>query len=76
MGAKHGDFDLTSVNRIAAGLCSLNLFHGKWGWDLKILPRVQTFLWKCCPNNIGVRECLASRGMYIDVTCPLCQANV
>lgn len=74
--AKHGDIDLTNAYRIATGLGSPKTFHGKWVWDLKILPRVQTFLWKCYHYNIGVRECLASRGMSIDVTCPLCQANV
>ena len=34
MGAKHGDFDLTSANRIATGLDSLDLFHRKWGWKM------------------------------------------
>ena len=76
MGAKHGEFNLKSVYRIALSLGPSQPFQGKWVWDLKTLPRIQTFLWKCCHNSIGVKECLVSRGMVMDTTCPLCHGGV
>ena len=56
VGTKHGDFDLHNAYRLAANLGPIEPFHGKWIWDLKALPRIQIFLWKCCHNSIGVRE--------------------
>ena len=56
MGAKHEDFDLHSAYRLVENLGSVELLHGKWVWDLKILPRIQFFLWKRCHNSVGVRE--------------------
>ena len=58
MGAKHGAFDLKSAYRIALSLGPSQPFHGKWVWDLKTLPRIQTFLWKCCHHSIGVKSAL------------------
>ena len=56
VGTKHGDFDLHSAYRLAKNLGSVEPFHGKWVWYLKILPRIQFFLWKCCHNSVRVRE--------------------
>lgn len=76
MGAKHGDFDLTSAYRLAMELGPPQPFHGSWVWSIKTLPRIQTFLWKCCHNNIGVKECLVARGMELETCCPLCHGDI
>ncbi|XP_075670193.1 uncharacterized protein LOC142639955 [Castanea sativa] len=76
VGAKHGDFDLHNAYRLAGNLGSVEPFHRKWVWDLKTLPRIHFFLWKCCHNSVRVRERLAARGISTNVTCPLCQSGV
>ena len=39
---------------------------------MDILPRIQTFVWQCFHNSIGVKEYLVRRGMLEDGNCPLC----
>lgn len=36
------------------------------------MPRIQLFMWKCMHQSIGVKECLANRGIPLDTTCPVC----
>ena len=36
----------------------MTIFLANWIWKLDILPRIQTFVWMCAHNSIGVRECL------------------
>ena len=40
-----------------------------------MLPRIQSFVWLCCHESIGVRDCLNQRGMLGDTQCPLCHAS-
>ena len=49
---------------------------GSWIWKLATLPRIQIFIWKCMKQSIGVRECLANRGIPLETTCPLCHIEV
>ena len=30
------------------------------------------FIWRCMHNSIGVKECSAKRGIFLDLSCPLC----
>ena len=30
------------------------------------------FIWQCMHNSVGVRCCLAERGLHIPIDCPLC----
>lgn len=39
---------------------------------IKILSKSQLFVWKCLRNSIGVKSCLAARGLNIDPLCPQC----
>ena len=41
-------------------------------WKVEALPRIQSFVWLCSHNSIGVKECLVRRGVSTDPTCPLC----
>lgn len=51
---------------------SMATFNGKWIWKLNTLPRVQSFIWMCYHRSIATCECLASRGIQVDIYCPLC----
>jgi len=42
-----GDFDMKSAYLMALKPMVEAPFRGKWIWKLKILPRIQTFVWKC-----------------------------
>ena len=42
-----GDFDLKSAYLMVLEPIVEAPFWGKWIWKLKILPRIQTFVWKC-----------------------------
>ena len=58
-----GDFELKSAYGLATDSLSDALFNGKWIWKLKILPKIQNFVWKCMRHSIGVNQCLAARGL-------------
>ena len=68
----HGNFDLKSTYKLAT-LGNVNHeFKGHWIWRIKILAQIQLFVWKCFHNSIGVKDCLASRGISFDPSCPWC----
>ena len=78
MAWKHlakGGFDMKSAYLLASNLGNTKLFLGTWIWRLHTLPRIQMFIWRCMHNSIGVKECLARRGIPIDNTCPLCHSE-
>ena len=68
-----GDFSMRSAYNMAVGADWLPDFNGGWIWKLHVLPKIQLFLWKCTHNSIGVKDCLAARGVTIDPLCPLCR---
>ena len=45
-------------------------------WKLKILPRIQMFVWKCMHFSLGVNQCLLERGLMVEACCPRCQCEV
>ena len=61
-----------SAYKIAMNQVRPFIFGGNWIWKVKILPRIQSFVWLCLHNSIGVRECLARRGIVTKSACPLC----
>ena len=67
-----GDFDMRSAYLLTTNSPGTNSFFGSWIWKLPSLPRIQMFIWKCMHQSIGVKECLASRGIPLDTTYPLC----
>ena len=69
----HGNFDLNSVYKLATSRSDNLEFEGDWIWKIKILPRIQFFVWKCFHNSIGVKGCRPSRGVNSDLFCPRCR---
>ncbi|XP_065639085.1 uncharacterized protein LOC136071559 [Quercus suber] len=67
-----GSFDMKSAYFLATDQKETNSFSGSWIWKLQSLPRIQMFIWRCMRNSIGVKECLARRGISLDISCPLC----
>ena len=70
----NGDFNLNSAYSIAnkeGQLC----FNGKWIWKIPVLPRIQFFLWMCCHNSLATRERLATRGIQVNIACPICSQH-
>ena len=49
-----GDFDLKSAYLLATNIMGDASFKGQWIWKLKILPRIQMFVWKCLHLSLGV----------------------
>ena len=49
----------------------MTTFLANWIWKLDILPRIQTFVWMCAHNSIGVWKCLGKKGLLEDTSCPL-----
>ena len=70
-----GVFDLKSAYLLATEPVREIPFKGSWIWKLKILPRIQAFVWKCMHHSIGVRHCLRERGMQIEANCPQCHGE-
>ena len=69
----HRKFDLKSAHKLATSSDECQDFKGHWIWKSKIIPRIQFFVWKCFYNSIGVKVCLASRGINLDPLCPQCR---
>ncbi|KAL0012166.1 hypothetical protein SO802_007274, partial [Lithocarpus litseifolius] len=68
-------FNLGSAYKIATDQVSGDSFRGKWIWKFKVLPRIQSFMWLCYHESIGVREGLNRRGMLLETQCPLCHTS-
>lgn len=66
------DFDMRSAYLLAINFLGNDSFSGSWIWKLPSLLRIQMFIWKCMQQSIGVKECLANRGIPLETTCPLC----
>ena len=67
-----GNFDMKSAYLLAKDHMAVDSFPGYWIWKLQTLPKIQIFIWRCMHNSIGVKECLAKRGIPLDTSCPLC----
>ena len=72
-GNLRGIFDLRSAYSIVMREDSAPTLNYGWIWKLQTLPRIKTFLWLCTHNSIGVKVCLAKRGVVVDELCPICQ---
>lgn len=48
-------------------------FQGQWIWKLDVLPKNFNFLWLCMHNSVPVKNTLASRGIIVESTRPLCK---
>lgn len=73
VASSNGEFDLTSAYNLANKLLDpFNTFNGKWIWKMKVLPKIQSFVWMCYHNSIATRDCLAKRGVQVNPTCPRC----
>lgn len=68
-----GIFDLKSAYSLAMGVDPSPPFSACWLWKSLTLPRIKTFLWMYAHNSIGVKECLARRGVVNDEYCPICR---
>lgn len=66
----HGNFDLKSAYKLATENDSVS-FEGECIWRIKIIHRIQFFVWKCLHNRIRVNSCLVARGVTTDTLCPL-----
>lgn len=70
-----GDFDMRSAYLLAINTSDNDSFSGSRIWKLPSLPRIQMFIWKCMQQSIGVKDCLAKRGIPLDTTCPICHSK-
>lgn len=75
IGNPRGIFDLKSAYSIAMGTDSTPSINATWIWKSETLPRIKTFLWRCMHNSIGVKNCLAKRGIVEEDWCPICQRD-
>ena len=71
-----GVFDLKSAYLLATDVIGDASFNGQWIWKLKMLPRIQMFVWKCMHLSLGVNQCLVARGLLMDACCPRCHCEV
>ena len=72
-GNPRGTLDLKSAYSLATAEEATPPFSSSQIWKLDMLPKIRTFLWRCQHNSIGVKCCLARRGVDIDELCPICQ---
>ena len=75
IGNLRGIFDLKSAYSIAMGTDFTLPVNASWIWKFETLPRIKTLLWRCTHNNIGVKTCLAKRGIVDEDWCPIYQRD-
>ena len=68
-----GKFELKSAYKLAEGFDAESQFESKWIRKADTLPRIKSFLWQCAHNSIGVKACLARRGVVEEDNFPICQ---
>ena len=73
--SEHSTFNIGSAYKLATRVGHGAQFEGSWIWKVKILPRIQSFVWLCLHNSIGVKDCLLSRGIVPESSCPLCHST-
>ena len=71
-----GDFDLKSAYLLATDNMEDATFKGQWIWKLKILLRIQLFVWKCMHLSLGVNQCLVDRELLMEACCLRCHCEV
>ena len=76
IGNLRGIFDLKSAYSIAMGTDFTLPVNASWIWKSETLPRIKTLLWRCTHNNIGVKTCLAKRGIVDEDWCPIYQRDL
>ena len=63
---------MRSAYLLAINSSGIDSLSGSWIWKLPSLPKIQMFIWKCMQQSIGVKECIANRGIPLDTTYRLC----
>ena len=71
-----GDFDLKNAYLLAMDSTGEAPFKWQWIWKLKIVPKIQLFVWKCMHRSLRVNQCLLERGLPMDACCPWCHYEV
>lgn len=74
-GSLKGDFSSKSAYLLATNPSEFESFSDSWIWKLHTLHKIQMFIEKCMHNSVGVRSCLAERGMPIPTNCPMCHTE-
>ena len=49
----HGLFNLGSAYNLATKQCNEDAFRGTWIWKVRILPRIQSFVWLAVMRVLG-----------------------
>lgn len=45
-------------------------------WRLDIPQKIKIFIWRFCRDNIPVRIRLSNKGVYLPISCPICNVDV
>lgn len=71
-GSSKGGFSSKGAYSLATKSFESAFFPSSWIWKVCTLPKIHMFIWQCMHNSVGVRFCLAKRGLHIPIDCPLC----
>lgn len=71
-GSSNGAFCSKGAYLLATKPTEAVSFPGAWILKVNTLPKFQMFLWQCMRKSVGVRCCLAERGLNIPTVCLLC----
>lgn len=74
-GSSKGGFSSKGAYNLATKSLESASFSGSWIWKVCTLPKIQVFMWQCMHNSVGLRGCLAKRGLHIHIDCPLCHTE-
>ncbi|KAF7830694.1 reverse transcriptase [Senna tora] len=76
-----GLFSLKTAYELA---CAYNSHEGteeenarnfKWIWKLPYTPKIRMFVWQLSSNALPCRDTLTSRGIQLQVHCPICNSD-
>ncbi|KAF7838458.1 reverse transcriptase [Senna tora] len=77
-----GTFTLRSAYDLACGAYKSDPLRTNkskdlsWVWKLKCYPKIMMFIWQCMRNALPCKTILCSKGIMLNIVCPVCSVGV
>ncbi|VFQ84782.1 unnamed protein product [Cuscuta campestris] len=73
-GETHVEYSVKEAYRRLVGETTSTLGFSQWGqiWKIPIAPKIRICLWRTIRNILPVKVALITKGMEIEIECPVC----
>ncbi|VFQ73207.1 unnamed protein product [Cuscuta campestris] len=73
-GETHGEYSVKEAYRRLVGEATSTPDFSRWGqiWQIPIAPKIRICLWRTIRNILPVKVALITKGVEIEIECPVC----